>query len=69
MLNRKLLKEIRLQRGKTQEEMAAAIGYKSKSAYCSIETGVNGVSTETAAKIATVLDMSDSEKVLVFLTN
>ena len=66
MLNRKLLKEIRLQRGKTQEEMAAAIGCKS--AYCSIETGVNGVSTETAAKIATVLDMTDSEKVLVFLT-
>lgn len=65
-MNRELLKEIRLQRGKTQGEVAAAIGYKAKSAYCSIETGVNGVSTETAAKIATALNMSDDEKILVF---
>ena len=66
-MNTQLLRDIRIRRKKTQADMAKALGYANKSAYCLIETGVNKVTTETASKIATELSMTRDEKLAVFL--
>ncbi|WP_379701981.1 helix-turn-helix domain-containing protein [Mediterraneibacter gnavus] len=64
--NLELLREIRKSRGKTQAEVAEAIGYKSKSCYCSMEVGLYAIDTGTANKIADFLNMTDLEKLAVF---
>lgn len=66
-MNTQLLRDIRIRRKKTQADMAKALGYANKSAYCLIETGVNKVTTDTASKIATELSMTRDEKLAVFL--
>ncbi len=66
-MNTQLLRDIRISRKKTQADMAKALGYANKSAYCLIETGVNKVTTDTASKIATELSMTRDEKLAVFL--
>ena len=50
----------------TQAEVAKAIGYKSKSCYCSMEVGLYAIDTGTANKIADFLHMTDLEKLAVF---
>jgi putative transcriptional regulator len=52
---RKELKEARLAKGLTQEQLAAMTGLKSKGHYCMIEKGRRGVSIELALRIAEVL--------------
>lgn len=66
-MNLELLREIRISKKVTQTEMGAYLGYKSKSGYCNLETGVAKISTETANKIAAKLEMTNEQKLAVFL--
>lgn len=50
-----VLKNARLEKGYTQEEMAALLGYKSKSGYCMIERGVNQPPLRIALRISEIL--------------
>lgn len=65
-MNHELLRDIRVEKGVTQEEMAKCLGYKSKSTYCNIELGVTKVSTDVANKIAARLGMNTKQKISVF---
>ena len=49
------IKERRMELGLTQEELAAKMGYKSKSAINKIELGVNDVSQSKVVKLAEAL--------------
>lgn len=49
------LRAAREEKGFTQGDMAKALGYKSKSHYCMIESGQRGVSVEIALAIADIL--------------
>ncbi len=66
-MNLELLRDIRKSKGITQEQMAEYLGYKSKSAYCNLETGLVKISTEAANKIAAKLGMTAEQKLAVFL--
>lgn len=66
-MNLELLRDIRKQKGVTQEEMAKGLGYKSKSAYCNLELGITKISTEVANQIAILLEMTPEQKISVFL--
>lgn len=66
-MNLELLREIRKSKGVTQEQMAEYLGYKSKSAYFNLETGIVKISTEAANKIAAKLEMTAEQKLAVFL--
>lgn len=64
------LKEAREAKGFTQLQMAEALGYKSKSQYCMIESGSRGISVGVAMAISSLLDRSiedifDAEEVHV----
>lgn len=52
------IKERRLELRLTQEELAARMGYKSKSAINKIELGINDVSQSKVKRFAEVLDVS-----------
>lgn len=71
---REKLKQARIEKGLTQEQMALLLGYKSKSHYCMIENGQRGVSVETALKISDILgkpveELFDAVEVHAPLTN
>ncbi|WP_449240557.1 helix-turn-helix transcriptional regulator [Desulfoscipio gibsoniae] len=51
------LKQARINKGYTQQQMAKMLGYKSKSQYCMIENGQRGVSVEKAKKISEILEL------------
>lgn len=65
-MNLELLRNIRIARKVRQAEIAFALGYKSKSAYCSMETGVHGIRADQIPVIAKCLSMTDEEKLAVF---
>jgi len=48
------LKNARLEKGFTQEDMATMLGYSSKSGYAMIETGQNKPTLITALKISKI---------------
>ena len=67
-MNHKLLKELRLERGFTQKEMADALGYAGKSGYNMLETGnVGSVSVEISMRIKAKLQLSEKEYRRIFL--
>lgn len=51
------LKKVRKAKGYTQADMAALLGYSSKSGYAMIENGRNVPKLHTAIRIARILDM------------
>ena len=51
------IKEIRKQKGWSQEELSKKMGFKDRSALTKIETGVNDVSSETLARLAELFDV------------
>lgn len=51
------LKQVRKAKGYTQADMAALLGYSSKSGYAMIENGRNVPKLHTAIRIARILDM------------
>lgn len=53
----KRIKDIRMEKGMTQEELAVLCGYKSRSAINKIEAGTRNFSIETAKKIAKALNV------------
>lgn len=55
------LKELRLQKGYTQEKMVEFLGLKYKSHYCQIENGDIRPSLDIANKIAKVFNMTIEE--------
>lgn len=60
------LREMRKERGLTQEEMAIALGYKDKSSYCLIENGKSRVTVDVANRIATVLNLNSAQTQEIF---
>lgn len=60
------LRELRKEKGLTQEDMALALGYKDKSSYCLIENGKSRVTVDIANKIATVLNLSSAQTQEIF---
>lgn len=67
MINTKL-RELRKEKGLTQEDMALALGYKDKSSYCLIENGKSRVTVDTANKIAAVLNLNSTQTQEIFFT-
>lgn len=65
MINAKL-KELRKEKGLTQEAVAIAIGYKDKSSYCLIENGKSRITIDMANKIAAALNLDSSQTQDVF---
>lgn len=65
-MNLKLLKEERANKGFSQSYMAEALGFKSRSSYFFIETGVTSVSVELAKKISDVLGLSKERFLEIF---
>lgn len=55
------LRQYRLARGLTQEEMARLLGYKDKSGYCHLENGKVAITIEKAKKIGDILGVSPEE--------
>lgn len=64
--NLELLRDIRRSKGRTQQDVGEALGYKSKSTYCSMELGTYAIDVGVADKIAQYLEMTDQEILAVF---
>lgn len=62
----KHLKELRKQKGFTQEQMAKKLGYKGKSGYWKLE---NGQAPMTIDRIKTIADVLGNEVFNIFLSN
>lgn len=62
------LRELRKEKGLTQEDMALALGYKDKSSYCLIENGKSRVTIDIANRIATILNLSSTQTQDIFFT-
>lgn len=56
MRNEKL-RQIRIQKGFTQEQISRKMGYRSKSSYCMLENGLTEMSIKKAKKICSILDI------------
>ena len=52
------IKELRKQKGLSQCQLAALMGYKDHSTLAKVETGVNGITVETLYKYASALGVS-----------
>lgn len=68
MVNVKL-RELRKEKGFTQEDMALALGYRDKSSYCLIENGKSRVTVDTANKIAAILNLNSTQTQEIFFTH
>lgn len=55
-----LIKQLRKDRGFTQQDMAKLMGYKSKSAYCMLENGKVKLTIDKAKIIAEILKVDIS---------
>ena len=55
-----VLKQIRIDRGYTQEDMAKKLGYKDKSGYNHLENGNVKLTIEKVIKIAEILNVNPS---------
>lgn len=53
-----IIKQLRTEKGLTQEELAKAVGYSHKSSINKIETGASDISQSKLARIAKVLDVT-----------
>lgn len=65
-MNLELLKEERIKKGFSQSHMAKALGFKSRSSYFFIETGVTSVTVDLAKKISVVLGLSKEKFLEIF---
>ncbi len=62
MINGELIKQKRLERGLSQQELAILCGYNDKSAICKIETGcVEDIPLTKAIKMAQILKVKPTE--------
>lgn len=55
------IKELRLKRGWTQDELAARMGYKSKSTINKIELGINDIPQSKIAQFAEIFGMTPGQ--------
>ena len=62
----KRLKELRKQKGLTQEQMAQKLGYKGKSGYCQLE---NGQAPMTLDRIEIIAEVLGKEVFDIFFSN
>ncbi len=67
-MNYNKLKEIRKDRGYTQDFIAEKMGYSNKSSYSMLETGRVKVDLEKAKRLKIILDLSDGEFEEIFLS-
>lgn len=63
----KLLKDARVNRGITQDEIAKMMGYCGKSWYSMFERGLIKPTIEHSMKIKNILNLSDSEYQEIFI--
>lgn len=68
-MNIKRLIEFRERKGYSQEQMAKALGYKSKASYSLIEAGKTRIHIELANKISNVLELTKNEILEIFFNN
>ena len=61
------LREIRKNKGYTQDEIGKLLGYKGKSGYSILESGKVKMKVETSIKLKGILKMSDEEYNEIFL--
>lgn len=66
-MNYNKLKEIRNDRGYTQDFIAEKMGYSNKSSYSMLETGRVKVDLEKAKRLKIILNLSDGEFEEIFL--
>ncbi len=66
-MNYNKLKEIRKDRGYTQDFIAEKMGYSNKSSYSMLETGRVKVDLEKAKRLKIILNLSDGEFEEIFL--
>lgn len=67
-MNYNKLKEIRKDRGYTQDFIAEKMGYSNKSSYSMLETGRVKVDLEKAKCLKIILNLSDGEFEEIFLS-
>jgi len=67
-MNYNKLKEIRKDRGYTQDFIAEKMGYSNKSSYSMLETGRVKVDLEKAKRLKIILNLSDGEFEEIFLS-
>lgn len=67
-MNYNKLKEIRKDRGYTQDFIAEKMGYSNKSSYSMLETGRVKVDLEKAKRLKNILNLSDGEFEEIFLS-
>lgn len=65
-MDSKLLRQVRKERGITQEYMAKQLGYKGKSGYSVFESGKVKVDLERTLKIKKILRLSKDEYNSIF---
>lgn len=65
----KRLKAERIAKGLTQDEMAEAMGWKSRAAYAKRENGIVGIGADELVKMASILGYNENQLGIFFTTN
>lgn len=68
-LNLKRIKAERIAKGLTQDEMAEAMGFKSRAAYAKRENGIVGIGANELAHISEILDIPLTEMHIFFASS
>ena len=66
-MNLKLLKEKRLDKGLSQQQVAEKLGFQDKSSYCLIENGKTQISVARMNEIIKVLELSTEQATEIFI--
>ncbi len=68
-LDLRRLRAERIAKGLTQDEMAEAMGWKTRTPYAKRENGIVGIGADELVKMATILGYSENELGLFFTVN
>lgn len=68
-LNLNRIKAERIAKGLTQDEMAEAMGFKSRAAYAKRENGIVGIGADELALISEILEIPLSDMHIFFKSN
>lgn len=68
-LNLNRIKAERIAKGLTQDEMAEAMGFKSRAAYAKRENGIVGIGADELALISEILDIPLTDMHIFFKQN
>ena len=68
-LDLRRLRAERIAKGLTQDEMAEAMGWKTRTPYAKRENGIVGIGADELVKMATILGYTENELGLFFTVN